>query len=210
MSSLAVSQRQARKHLAAADTSPSPGSGGRAVSSLIFLFIAAAAATGFMIAAQLVSADELRLEILGDWLRDDTMRQVSFAAGSLGVGILALALALRRPSLQQADEAKRHVVAMDDKGVVFVSSHSVSALATAAVRQAGALDAEVRVKGVGAGPVRLQVRAVVMPGKALPEFGRAAQDAARDAATRLAGLEVQDVNVELVVAAPENMERILR
>jgi uncharacterized alkaline shock family protein YloU len=137
------------------------------------------------------------------------MRRLSVAAGSLGVGILALALALRQPGAKQAESVKRHVVEMDDKGVVFVSSHSVSALAAAAVRQAGALEAEVRVKGAGAGPVRLQVRAVVMPGKALPEFGRKAQEAARDAATRLAGLEVQDVNVELVVAAPDNMERIL-
>lgn len=209
MTSLAVSHRQARKQLAAAGTSVNPGFGGRLVGLFLLVLLAGASAAAFLIAVGVVDAELLRVGELNTLL-DTTIGRVSVAAGSLAVGVVALAFLLRGPNATKLAASHRHIVDMGERGVVYVNSQSVCALAATAVRsQPEIIDAEVRVRGAGAAPVRLLVRAVVLPGSSLPDVGSAAQEAARDAATRLGGLQVHDVNIELVVSVPDDLDRIL-
>ena len=210
MTSLAASHRQAKKQLAAAGTSVSPGFGGRIAATLLLLSLAAASAAGLLLAMDLVDPALLRVDALGDWMGESWINRLSFGAGSGAVGLLALAFLFRGPGATQLAANSRHIVKMGERGVLYVNSESVSALAVAAVRGLPeVMDAEVRVRGAGSAPVRLLIRAVVLPGASLPDVGQAAQDAARDAATRLGGLTVQDVNIELVVSVPDNLDRIL-
>lgn len=208
MSSPAASQRQARKQLAAAGTSVSPGLGGRVVVRLLLVSIAVIASIGVLIAIEQLHVEWINSKLdATEWWRG----RLSLGAVSAAVGIVALNMLWRRgPGATELATNSRHIVEMGDRGVLYVNSASVSALAAAAVRvQPQIIDAEVRVRGGGAGPVRLLIRALVAPGTSLQEVGTAAQVAAKDAASRLAGLEVQDVNIELVVSMPDNLDRIL-
>lgn len=210
MTSLAASHRQAKKQLAAAGTSVSPGLGGRIAATLLLLSLAAVSAAGLLLATDLVDPVLLRVESLGTWLAETWVNRLTFGAGSGAVGVIALAFLFRGPGATKLAANSRHIVKMGERGVLYVNSQSVSALAATAVRSIPEImDAEVRVRGAGSAPVRLLIRAVVLPGASLPDVGQAAQDAAREAATRLAGLTVQDVNIELVVSVPDHLDRIL-
>lgn len=210
MSGLAASHRQAKRQLAAAGTSVSPGFGGRLAAALVLVFLAVVSAAGLLVAADLVDANLLRVNGLYEWMNERWLNRLTVGAGSGAVGLVSLAFLFRGQRSAQLAGNSRHIVKMSERGVLYVNTQSVSALAVTAVRSLPeVIDAEVRVRGVGTAPVRLLVRAVVRPGASLSEVGQAAQDAAKDAATRLAGLQVQDVNIELVVTVPEHLDRIL-
>jgi hypothetical protein len=207
MTSIAATQRQARRQLAG----PRTVTASAIARTIGLLGIAAIAAFVFLVGLGVLHASQIGLAALDDYLTGDFgLRRVGVTAGSAAVGVIALALLRRGSSASAGVHAARHVVATSDRGAVFVNAESVCTLARLAVRQQpGVLGADVRVRGGGATPVRLLVRAAVMPGTALPVVGEASQVAARDAVERLAGLTVQDVHVELQIAAPDDLERVL-
>lgn len=207
MASLAATQRQAQRQLTGAR---GPVTAGAIVRVAGLLGIAALAAFAFMVGLGALDAGLIGLGSVGSYLEGNAGLRVGVMGGAAGVGIVALALMLRRSSATGGSLSSRHIIAMSERGVVLVNTESVSTLAMLAVRQqAGVLGADVRVRGGGSAPVRLLVRAAVMPGTRLAVVGESSQAAAREAIERLAGLTVQDVHVEVQVAATSDLERVL-
>ena len=132
---------------------------------------------------------------------------------ALGAGVLALGLVWL--AFQRAFAGSRsryiHVVSADEQGLVVVGSRGVESVALTAIHTVrGVVDARVAVRGRIVGPVKLAVTLWVSAAGDLPRIGDAAREAARDAVTRLAGIDVDDVSVRVVVVRVEEIARAVR
>jgi len=136
--------------------------------------------------------------------------RVGAGTGSLVVGLLAVWLALGRV-FRGEDDTGTILLDAGETGVVMVDARSVSIVAAEPVlRIPGVLDAEVQVRGAGAGPIRLRVTAWVMPAADLRKIGEEATRLAPEAVRRLVGLDVQAVVVNLHVVPARDVGRTLR
>lgn len=210
MSTPATTKRQARR--AVAFDSPSSVTAGKIAAAVLLLGAGIAGAVGVLFAAGVLDPGAIGLPGAAEWLTDASMNQrLSLAGGSAALGILSLAILLRRSGQSQSSApTSKHIIAMDDRGVVFVASEGVSSLVAAAVQcESGVIEADVRVRGRATSPVRLIIRAAVRPGVSLPEAGEAIREAAKDTVVRLVGLQVTDVKLELVVLSHDQIDRLV-
>ena len=182
--------------------------GGRIFGVLLGLLVAVAAAYVFL--AAVGAADPRFLARVGfpvARLADKSMPgfRAAVAAGSLVIGLLALALMFRGGGKPVSNV---HVLTADERGLVVVDNRGVCTVAAEAARRSpGVLGVTARVTGTGAAPVRVELTLSASAAAELKNVGDAARTTAADAIERLIGLKVQDVIVKILVVPLEELGR---
>jgi hypothetical protein len=179
---------------------------------VLLLSVALAGAVVFLVATGLVAAEQiladagLRASLLGFAETGTRAERAGAAAVSALLGLGSLAVLFRRVGPERAAGGPsathaQHILVADDAGMVMVSTAGIASVAeTAALRAHGVVDADVRVRGRGSAPVRIHVVAYVYRGADLRRAGTEARESIKRAVEKLVGIEVTDVNVELVVS----------
>lgn len=185
---------------------------GLLVVALLFALAAACAlafvlATGLLDTSNVIADEVLRQRLLGVFDEGPLATRALVAGVSLVLGLAVLALLVGKlPGRAAAAAGSVHVVTADDEGMVVIASEGLESLVKLAVtRTHGIVEAAVSVRGRGASPVGLKVKALARPGTDLGRAGKEVRSAARSAVERLGGLTVGDVVVKLDVLAPEKM-----
>jgi hypothetical protein len=179
---------------------------------VLLLAVAIAGAVVFLVASGLVGAEQiirdegLRGSLLGFAETGTLGERALAAAASALVGLGSLVLLFRRVGPERTSGVAgathaQHILVADDEGMVMVATAGIASVAeTAALRAHGVVDADVRVSGRGSAPVRIHVVAKVYRGADLRRAGKDARESIKGAIEKLVGIEVTDVNVELVVS----------
>jgi hypothetical protein len=137
-----------------------------------------------------------------------TWGRTAAAGGALLVGLTALAVTLSvRNGRRSEARGGVHVLEADERGLILVAHEGIESLARAAVaRTPGVVESDVRVRSRGDG-VSLVVDIGVVELADVRKAGLAARDRAVEAAKKLAGLVVRDVQVRVEVLSPEELGR---
>jgi hypothetical protein len=139
------------------------------------------------------------------------MGRVLAAGASGAVGLLAFVVLFRRLTGSARRPEARHVLISDERGYVFVEKRGISTVGISAIKRVhGVVDADVRVIGGGAAPVRLAIRVGLHAGAELIATGEKVRAAAIDAVEKLVGLEVHDVLVKVDVIPLEDLDRLVQ
>ena len=178
---------------------------------VLLLAVALVGAVVFLVAAGLVESEriiadaDLRATLLGFADSGPATQRAITAAASALVGLGSLVVLFRRAggdkggSIPGALHAQ-HILLDDDDGRVMVSTDGIASVAeTAAVRAHGVVAADVRVSGQGSAPVRIHLIAYAYRGADLRRAGREARENVKASVEKLVGIDVTDVNVEIVV-----------
>jgi uncharacterized alkaline shock family protein YloU len=204
-------------------SSRGPGMGilERLIVVLVPLAVAAGAAVVLLVTVGLI--DEAQLGVFGPIVSqltraagDSRWNRVAVAVVSVCVGALSALIALRALGAGSGagparDSGQRHILAMDEKGIVVVEAAGVSTVAAAAAsRVAGVMNVEVKVVGRGASPVRLVVTARVSAAVELRRVGEEIRRRAAEAVQSLVGIDVREVVVKLDVVPLEELGRALQ
>lgn len=135
------------------------------------------------------------------------------AAGAAGlIGLLSFIVLFRRftGASTRSPEA-RHVLLSDERGYVFVEKRGISTVAVSSIKRVhGVVNADVKVIGGGAAPVRLAIHAGIHAGAELTSTGEKVRAAAIDAVEKLVGLDVHDVLVKVDVIPLEDLDRLVQ
>lgn len=165
-------------------------------------------ATGLLEPSNVIADDVLRERVFGVFETGTLATRALIAVVSLLLGLAVLAVLVGKlPGRGPSPTAgANHVVSADDEGMVVIASEGVESLVKlAATRTHGVIDAHVSVRGRGASPVGIRIKAITRPGTDMSRCGKELRDAARTAVERLGGLTVADVVVKLDVMSPDKM-----
>jgi uncharacterized alkaline shock family protein YloU len=200
---------------------PSEGGGWifeRLVTSLLLLLVAAASAFVLLAALGLVSANISTPFgfTLSEYLRfdddPDGLMRISVGAGAALVGLLSVALLIRRLSGAggMAQPSYSHVLVADEQGLVRVDTRGICTVATtAAARTQGVMEARVQVASREGEPLRLRLSVWVSAAAEVGRTGDEARKRASEAVERLVGLEVNQVVVDVQVVPLSQVGRML-
>ena len=193
------------------------GGAEKAVFAVLMLLIAAFAAMIFLGAVGAISlahtlpfGAELEKVVFFSAL-PSPMGRVLAAAASGAVGLLSFLVLFKRLTGSSRRPEARHVLLSDERGFVFVEKRGISTVAMSAIKRVhGVVDADVKVIGGGAAPVRLAIRAAIHAGAELTVAGEKVRKAAIDSVENLVGLDVHDVMVKVDVVPLEDLDRLVQ
>ncbi len=186
------------------------------IATLLWLLIAAAAgliaglALGWISFAALTASIPHSEALLQFTQQHSGANQFVLVICASTIALVSLWMALRSLFGTTAKNPERHLLSVEDHGVVMVESRSISAIVMHAVRRiSGILEARVALSRGGTDPLRIRVDAQVYPGTDLTRVGQAVREAAYDSVDELVGVPIESVRVHMHVVDSKKLGSLL-
>lgn len=142
------------------------------------------------------------------------LQRIAVGGGALLAGLILVGIVLQRwfggGGRSRPSQSASHVLSADERGVVMIDSRGLCNVAAAAVQHVhGVVDVKVKVVGRGASPVRLELEVFASAAAEQTKVGDEVRQKAADAVEKLAGIDVQQVMVQMRAVPLEELGRNL-